>query len=159
MKKEFRIKKGTLPEYVGGKSTVMDAADGIDLLFRGSHFHVGPVAVVILVQIQQRQKFNEFLVDDQIPHGVTLLGQEKNIVEFAIDLLPQLQIKAEDGDALMKQAQKQLVFIGKAGDDLGQVELNDEPLAGISAGILGAVQNIGPETDDIEGLQLIGHTL
>ena len=32
MKKEFRIKKGTLPEYVGGKSTVMDAADGIDLL-------------------------------------------------------------------------------------------------------------------------------
>ena len=32
MKKEFRIKKGTLPKYEGGKSSVMDAADGIDLL-------------------------------------------------------------------------------------------------------------------------------
>ena len=32
MKKEFRIKQGTLPKYVGGKSTVIDAADGIDLL-------------------------------------------------------------------------------------------------------------------------------
>ena len=32
MKKEYRIKKDTLPQYVGGKSTVMDAADGIDLL-------------------------------------------------------------------------------------------------------------------------------
>ena len=32
MKKEYRIKKDTLPQYVGGKATVMDAADGIDLL-------------------------------------------------------------------------------------------------------------------------------
>ena len=32
MKKEFRIKKDTLPKYIGGKSKVMDAADGVDLL-------------------------------------------------------------------------------------------------------------------------------
>ena len=32
MKKEYRIKNGTLPQYVGGKQRVMDAADGIDLL-------------------------------------------------------------------------------------------------------------------------------
>ena len=32
MKKEYRIKNDTLPQYLGGKSTVMDAADGIDLL-------------------------------------------------------------------------------------------------------------------------------
>ena len=32
MKKEYRIKKDTLPKYIGGKQTVMDAADGIDLL-------------------------------------------------------------------------------------------------------------------------------
>ena len=32
MKKEYRIIKGTLPEYIGGNQTVMDAADGIDLL-------------------------------------------------------------------------------------------------------------------------------
>ena len=32
MKKEYRITEGTLPAYVGGKVTVMDAADGIDLL-------------------------------------------------------------------------------------------------------------------------------
>ena len=32
MKKEYRITEGTLPAYVGGKQSVMDAADGIDLL-------------------------------------------------------------------------------------------------------------------------------
>ena len=32
MKKEYRIAEGTLPTYVGGKQSVMDAADGIDLL-------------------------------------------------------------------------------------------------------------------------------
>ena len=32
MKKEYRITEGTLPTYVGGKQSVMDAADGIDLL-------------------------------------------------------------------------------------------------------------------------------
>lgn len=32
MKKEYRITKSTLPQYVGGKSSVMDAADGYDLL-------------------------------------------------------------------------------------------------------------------------------
>ena len=31
-KKEYRIKEGTLPAYVGGEQSVMDAADGIDLL-------------------------------------------------------------------------------------------------------------------------------
>ena len=31
-KKEYRIKEGTLPAYVGGKQSVMDAADGINLL-------------------------------------------------------------------------------------------------------------------------------
>ena len=32
MKKEYRIKKGTLPVYVGGKQSVLDTADGIDML-------------------------------------------------------------------------------------------------------------------------------
>ena len=32
MKKEYRITEGTLPAYVGGNQSVMDAADGIDLL-------------------------------------------------------------------------------------------------------------------------------
>ncbi len=31
-KKEYRIKEGTLPAYVGGEQSVIDAADGIDLL-------------------------------------------------------------------------------------------------------------------------------
>ena len=31
-KKGYRITEGTLPAYVGGKQSVMDAADGIDLL-------------------------------------------------------------------------------------------------------------------------------
>ena len=52
--------------------------------------------------------------------------------------------------------QKLLVFIAQPRHGFGQIKLNNQPLAGIAGGILGPVQYIGRQTQNIEGLQLVG---
>lgn len=41
----------------------------------------------------------------------------------------------------------------------GHVELDDQPFAGLSGGILGFVQPVRGNADDIKGLDLIGNAL
>ena len=58
----------------------------------------------------------------------------------------------------MKDPGQLLVFVGKAGNVGRQVELDDQPLAGLAGGILGLVQAAGRDTHDIKGLHLVGDT-
>lgn len=135
------------------------AGDGIDLLFGGAHFPLISVEIVLLIQIQQGQKFNKFLMNNQVAHGVGFLGQQKNIIEFPIDAMLQFRVKTESGDFLMEDAQQLLILIGKTGRMLGQAELDDEPFAGPARRILGSVQCIGPDAHNIEHLQIVGLAL
>ena len=92
------------------------------------------------------------LMQDQVAHGVGLGRQKEDLVKFAVDLLPQLCVEAENGNRLMKQVQQLLILIGQPRHGFWQAELDDQSLAGIACGILGAVQRIGTDADDVEGL-------
>jgi hypothetical protein len=48
-------------------------------------------------------------VDDQVAHGVGFLAQEENIIKFAVNFLPQLRLKSENGAFLVEKLQKLLV--------------------------------------------------
>lgn len=138
----------------------MDVAGyGVHLFFRGGHFGTVGIEVVLLVQVQKGEKLNEFQVDDQVPHGVLFLGEQEDIVQFAVDFLLQFRLKAENGYLLVKDAQQLLVFVAQAVDPGRQAELDDQPLAGIALGVLGHVQHVGPQTDDVELLQAVGFSL
>ena len=78
------------------------AGDGVNLFLDAGHLRVILVTVAVLVQIQQSQALDKFLMDDQIAHGIVFLCQQENIIELAEDFLPQFQIKAENGNALVE---------------------------------------------------------
>ena len=49
------------------------AGDGVYFILHKGHFRFIGVLIFVQIQVQQRQKFYKFLVDDQIPHGIGFL--------------------------------------------------------------------------------------
>ena len=142
-----------------GVMAVDIACDGVDFPLHGGHFRFVGILVAFLIQVQQGQKLHKLLVNDQIPHGVGFGGQKVNIIELAVKLFPQLPVKAEHRNFPVEDLGQLLILIGEARHGFGHAELNNQPPAGFSHGILGLVQHIGPDADDVEGLQLEGLSL
>ena len=135
------------------------AGDGVDLFLHGGHFGFVGVLVAPLIQEQQGQKFREFQVNNQIPHGVRFGRQEKDVVELAEHLFLKVRVETEDGDFPVEDAQQALVLVGQARHIPRKVELNNQPLAGISRRVLGPVEYIGRDADDVKGLHVVGLAL
>ena len=135
------------------------AGNGVDLLLQlRQHRFIG-IDIAVLIQVQQDQKFDELLMDDQIAHGVVFGRELVNVIQLATEPLLQLRIETEYGGLLTENTHKLLVFVGQSGDVGGNVELDDQPLAGPPVRVLGLVEPVRADAHNIKGLNFVGDTL
>ncbi len=66
---------------------------------------------------------------------------------------------AEDGDLPVKHVEELPVLVGEPRHGGGDVELDNEPPAGLARRVLGLVEAIGGDANDVEGPYLVGYAL
>ena len=130
MNKEYRIKKGTLPEYIGGEQSVMDAADGIDLLLvqntnkaEYEGFCASLLAdgySVYVTRILNGNIYTTFTKGETFVH--THFAPSNNTVKVTMGDVSDLPVRKED--AIIKNVcQPKLTFVAqrpnKADNDIG----------------------------------------
>ena len=176
MKKEYRIKKGTLPEYVGGKQTVMDAADGIDLLLVENTSKAEYEAfcsslktdgyVVYVTRILNGNIYTTFTKGEDFVH--THFAPSNNTVKVTMGAVADLPIRKQD--AIIKNiCNPKLTFVAQRADkpehephtDIGLsiiFTLSDGRLVVLDGGmpneknhlaLLEAMRNASPDKDNV----------
>ena len=130
MNKEYRIKKGTLPEYIGGKQSVMDAADGIDLLLvqntNKAEYESFCAALcadgysVYVTHILNGNIYTTFTKGELFVH--THFAPSNNTVKVTMGDVSDLPVRKEDA-VIKNVCQPKLTFVAqrpnKADNDIG----------------------------------------
>ena len=176
MKKEYRITEGTLPKYVGGSSTVMDAADGIDLLLiqntnkaeyeRFCNTLKAEGYSVYVTRILNGNIYTTFTKEDVFVH--THFAPSNNTVKITMGDVADLPVRKED--AIIKNiCQPKLTFVAQRADkpehephtDIGLsviFTLSDGRLVILDGGmpneknhlgLLNAMRNASPDRDNV----------
>ena len=176
MKKEYRITEGTLPAYVGGKVTVMDAADGIDLLLvqdtNKAEYESFCAALtadgysVYVTRILNGNIYTTFTKDADFVH--THFAPSNNTVKVTMGDVSDLPVRKQD--AVIKNiCQPKLTFVAQRADkpehephtDIGLsviFTLSDGRLVVLDGGmpneknhlaLLEAMRNASPDKDNV----------
>lgn len=176
MKKEYRITEGTLPKYIGGQQTVMDAADGIDLLLvqdtNKAEYQGFCTALkadgysVYVTRILNGNIYTTFTKGENFVH--THFAPSNNTVKVTMGDANDLPVRKED--AIIKNVcQPKLTFVAQRADkpehephtDIGLsviFTLSDGRLVVLDGGmpneknhlgLLEAMRNASPDKDNI----------
>lgn len=176
MKKEYRIAEGTLPTYVGGKQSVMDAADGIDLLLvqetNKAEYECFCNALkadgysVYVTRILNGNIYTTFTKGDDFVH--THFAPSNNTVKVTMGDVSDLPTRKEDA-VIKSVCQPKLTFVAQRADkpehephtDIGLsviFTLSDGRLVVLDGGmpneknhlgLLESMRNASPDKDNI----------
>ena len=130
----------------------------IDLLLQLCQLGFVGIDIAALIQKQEDQKLNKLLMDDQVAHRIFFWCQLIDVIELAVQPLLKLGVKTENWNIPVKNAQQLLIFIGKTGGMGRHIKLDDQPLTGCSGRVLGLVESVRRDPNDIECLDLVGDT-
>ena len=176
MKKEYRIKKDTLPKYEGGKSSVMDAADGIDLLLVQNTNKVEYEGFctalkndgyeVYVTRILNGNIYTTFTKSDTFVH--THFAPSNNTVKVTMGDVADLPTRKQDA-VINKVCEPKLTFVAQKADKPEHVPHTDIGLSVIFTlsdgrlvvldggmpneknhlGLLEAMRNASPDKDNV----------
>lgn len=172
MKKEYRITKETLPPYEGGNSTVIDAADGIDLLLVQNTCKSEYEAFcetlksagyeVYALRILNGNIYTTFTKDGTFVHSH--FAPSDNTVKITMGDVDDLPTRKQDA-VIKKICEPKLTFVAqrpdKADNDIGLsviLTLSDGRLIVLDGGmpneenhlgLLNAMRNASPDKDNV----------
>lgn len=172
MKKEYRITKETLPPYEGGNSTVIDAADGIDLLLVQNTCQAEYNAFceklkadgyeTYVLRILNGNIYTTFTKDGAFVHSH--FAPSDNTVKITMGDVDDLPTRKQDA-VVKKICEPKLTFVAqrpdKADNDIGLsviLTLSDGRLIVLDGGmpneenhlgLLNAMRNASPDKDNV----------
>ena len=169
MKKEYRITSDTLPQYVGGTSSVLDAADGIDLLLiqktNKAEYEsyckalIADGYTVYVTRILNGNIYTTFTRDDIFVH--THYAPSNKTVKVTMGDVSDLPVRKQDA-VIKKVCEPKLTFVSQKPDtDIGLAivfTLSDGRLIVLDGGmpnvenhegLLEAMRKASPDKDNI----------